>query len=89
MANMQAHAEQVWEQGPCSVNEHDEGGDGGDGDEWYYCNGKMYVGKPLHKQTAPARSAQARAAHAHATRARTAQTELHGGGRTQEDGERG
>ena len=35
--NMQEHAEQVWEQGPCSTNDRDKG-DGADGDEWYYRN---------------------------------------------------
>ena len=35
--NMQEHAEQVWEQGPCSANDRDKG-DGADGDEWYYRN---------------------------------------------------
>ena len=34
---MQEHAEQVWEQGPCSTNDRDKG-DGADGDEWYYRN---------------------------------------------------
>ena len=38
--NMQEHAEQVWEQGPCSTNDRDKG-DGADGDEWYYRNADL------------------------------------------------